>query len=68
MVKKQCQVGHQCAETPPLLTRLTARPIWDKTKNKDFTKTAGFHMKITGFHFKTKDHLQGIVTPMFLLN
>ena len=29
-------------------------------------KTANFHMKITSFHEnRTKDHLQGIVTPMF---
>ena len=35
-------VGHQCAQSP-LSTRLTARPIWDKIKNKDFMKTAGFN-------------------------
>ena len=28
-------------------------------------KIADFHVNIAGFHFKTKDHLQGIVTPMF---
>ena len=33
MVKKQCQVWSPIAQTPPLSTRLTARPIWDKTKN-----------------------------------
>ena len=33
---------HQCAQIPPLSTRLSARLIWDKTKNKDFMKTAGF--------------------------
>ena len=42
--------GHQCPQTPPLSTRRTIRPIWDKTKNNDFTKTASFHMKIPGFH------------------
>ena len=34
---------HKCAQTPHLSTRLTARPIWDKTKNKDFMETTRFH-------------------------
>ena len=42
MVKKQCHACYQCAQTLPLSTRLTARPIWDKTKNKDFMKSVGF--------------------------
>ena len=63
MVKNNVRSGHQCAQTPPLSTRLTARPIWDKTKNKAFMETAGFH---ENWKF-SKDHLQGIVTPMFYL-
>ena len=35
-------VGHQCAQSLPVSTRLTAKPIWDKTKNKDFMKIAEF--------------------------
>ena len=31
-----------------------------------FMKIASFHVTIAGFHFKTKDHLQGIVMPLFL--
>ena len=57
MIKQQCQLWSQ---TPPLST---ARPICDKTKNKDFMKSAGFHENHP--YFKTKDHLQGMVTPMF---
>ena len=53
MINNSVRSGHQCAQTPPLSIRLTGRPIWDKTKKEDFmktAKTAGFHMKITGFH------------------
>ena len=49
--------GHQCAQTLPLSTRLTARPIWNKTKNKDFMKSVAYEKR----RF-SKDHLQGIVT------
>ena len=47
--------GHQCAQTLPLLTRLTARPIWDKTKNKDFMKSTAFHVKNAA---KNKDFMK----------
>ena len=55
--------GHQCVQTLPLSTRLTARPIWDK-EPKQFTpnitkslsgtrlKNKDFHMKSAGFHMK----------------
>ena len=43
MVKKQC------IQTPPLSTMLTVRPIWEKTKNKDFMETARFHVKTAEF-------------------
>ena len=47
--------GHQYAQTLPLSTRLTARPIWDKTKNKDFMKAVliAFHMKSGAFRKTT---------------
>ena len=61
MVKKQCQVWSQCAQAPPLSTRLTARHIWVKAKNELV------FLKIVGFHVIMKDHLQGIVTPIFHL-
>ena len=66
MVKNNIMSGHQCARMPSLSTRLTARPIWDKTKA--FMKTASFHMNIGGFHenrWFSKDHLQGFVVPIF---
>ena len=65
MVKKQCPVWSQVCTNSPLSTRPTAKPILVKTKTKDFMKTADFHIEIASFHFKTEDHLQGIVTPMF---
>ena len=52
MVKSNVRSAHQCTQTPHLLARLTATPIWDKTENKAFMKTASFHMKIGGFHMK----------------
>ena len=67
MVKNNVRSGHQCAQTP-LSTMLTTSPICDKTKNKAFMKTTDFHMKTTCCHKNrqfSKDHLQGIVTPMF---
>ena len=62
--------GHQCAQTPPLSTRVTVRPIWDKTE-KDFSwfyvKTASFHTKITGFLYENRNErsLARMVAPMF---
>ena len=47
MVKNNVRSGHHCAQTPPLSTRLTARPIWDKIKK--LWKLPVF-MKISGFH------------------
>ena len=32
--QKVVRSGQQCAQILPLSTRLAARPIWDKTKNK----------------------------------
>ena len=55
MVKNNVRSDHQCAQSPPLSTRLTVRPVWDKTKKKGFHENRRF----------SKDHLQGIVTPMF---
>ena len=40
--------------------------MWDKTETKVLMKITGFYVKIVSFHLKTKDHLQGIVTPMIL--
>ena len=34
VIPKGVRSGQQCAQTLPLSTRLPARPIWDKTKNK----------------------------------
>ena len=50
--------GHQCAQTLPPSTSLTARPIWDKTKNK-----RSFSYEKRCF---SKDDLQGIVTLCFI--
>ena len=57
MVKKNVRSGHKCAQSLPLSTRLTARPIWDKTKKLtceicqiSCVKSIGFHMKSAGFH------------------
>ena len=66
------------------LNKANCRPIWVKTKNKDFMKMTSFHENCwfpyenhwfswkppifiwKSPDFKTKDHLQGIVTPMFI--
>ena len=57
--------------TLPLSTRLTARPMWDKTKNKDFIKKApAFHMKSNTFHKKRtffERPLARNCNPMFYL-
>ena len=53
--------GHQCTQTLPLSTRLTTRPIWDKTK-----KVTCEIRRISCMKSVTKDHLlPGMVRPMF---
>ena len=40
--------------------------LWDKTKNKDFMKTAGFHVKTTAFN-ENRNERPGMVTPCLSL-
>ena len=39
-LRNNVRSGHQCAQTPPLSTRLIARTNWDKTKNGSYMKSA----------------------------
>ena len=48
MITKQCQVGHQYAQSLlPLSTRLTVEQDLNK---KEHMKSTRFHMKSAGFH------------------
>ena len=67
-VKPKTFACFNSAQTPPLSTRLTARPIWDKyfRKRVRFHENRWISCENRQISIITKDQLPGMITPVFI--
>ena len=62
MVKKQCHVWSPMCTNFASFNKATARPIWDKTKNKNFMKSGAIARNCNPmFHLVILDHKHQLV-------